>query len=166
MNRRRAWIVGGGVLAALALVGAGVWVWQTSSIRPSPDSSQISTAAPTPTADLRTLAQQELDDHLKRCTAAGAGDGDSSDAAPEGCGIRIPWGTEFAAVDGVRFRVERLPVLELVGDDFIADGGILVATVSGTGQDGAARTETYRTESWSVRGDVEVSDGEVDLDVW
>ena len=108
------------------------------------------------------LAQRQLDEHLESCTE----DEVTGGAIPEKCGIRIPWGTEFAAVESVRFRIDRMPVLELTDDGFIADGGVLVATVSGTGQNGAARTETYRTESWSVRGDVAVDGDRVDLDVW
>ena len=78
----------------------------------------------------------------------------------------IPWGTEFAGVTGIRYRVETLPVLTLDGDSFTATGGVLVATVSGTGQDGATRTETYRTENWAVRGDIAITDDEVDIDIW
>ncbi|WP_447912363.1 hypothetical protein [Microbacterium phyllosphaerae] len=159
MTRRLAWTIGGGV-AALVIAVAAVWLWQSSSVRPSPQASPTATVAPT--ADAQSLAQQELDEHLESCTAKEVTGG----AVPERCGIRIPWGTEFAAVDSVRFRIDRMPVLELTDDGFIADGGVLVATVSGTGQNGAARTETYRTESWSVRGDVAVDGDRVDLDVW
>ncbi|MFP3607637.1 hypothetical protein, partial [Paraburkholderia sp. SIMBA_053] len=85
--------------------------------------------------DVRTAAQQTLDDHLEECTSADLAD----DIVPDRCGISIPWGTEFAAVADVRFRIEQLPVLELTDSGFVADGGILVATVSGTGQDGSPR---------------------------
>ena len=161
MNRRLAWTIGGGV-AALLVAGAAVWLWQASSDIPSARATPTATSSPTPDADPRALAQQALDDHLEDCTSAVVTDG----VVPEGCGIRIPWGTEFAAVDDVRFRVERMPVLELTDDGFIAEGGILVATGSGTGQDGSPRTETYRTDSWTLRGDASVEDGDVDLDVW
>ncbi|WP_341956891.1 hypothetical protein [Microbacterium sp. LWH13-1.2] len=159
MTRRLAWTMGAGV-AALIIAGAAVWLWQSTSVPRSTPASPAATVAPT--TDPQSLAQQQLDEHLESCTAekvAGA-------AVPEGCGIRIPWGTEFAAVESVRFRIDRMPVLELTDDGFVADGGVLVATVSGTGQDGAARTETYRTESWSVRGDVALDGDRVDLDVW
>lgn len=162
MNRRVAWAVGG-TAAALVLAGAAVWAWQASSSgRPSPVESPSASAGPTPSADPQELAQQTLEAQLEEC----AGEVVVGGAVPEGCGIRIPWGTEFAAVDETRFRIERMPLLELADGDFVARGGVLVATVTGTGQDGAARTETYRTESWSVRGDVVVSDAEVDLDIW
>lgn len=161
MNRRLAWMIGGGV-AALLVAGAAAWLWQTSSDIPSARATPTATISPTPDADQRALAQRALDDHLEDCTSAELTDG----VVPEGCGIRIPWGTEFATVDDVRFRIERMPVLELTDDGFIAEGGILVATVSGTGQDGSPRTETYRTDSWTLRGDASVEDGDVDLDVW
>lgn len=163
MNRRLAWTIGGGV-AALLVVGAAVWLWQASSDIPSTQATPTATSSPTPDADLdvQALAQQALDEHLEDCTSDGVTEG----VVPDGCGIRIPWGTEFAAVDDARFRIERMPVLELTDDGFIAEGGILVATVSGTGQDGSPRTETYRTESWTLRGDASVEGGDVDLDVW
>jgi len=163
MSRRTAWTVGS-VAAALVLAGAALWVWQASSEHPSPDDpvSTAASASPTASRDPQELAQQRLDDALEECTSEEIVGG----AVPEGCGIRIPWGTEFADVDGIRFRIERMPVLELTDDGFVADGGVLVATVTGTGQDGAARTETYRTESWSVRGDATITGDRVDLDIW
>ncbi|MFJ2542355.1 hypothetical protein [Microbacterium sp. NPDC087589] len=163
MNRRLAWTIGGGIAALLA-VGAAVLLWQASSGIPSPQATAtvMSSTTPDPDIDLQVLAQQSLDEHLEDCTSAGVAEG----AVPDECGIRIPWGTEFASVDDVRFRIEQLPVLTLTEDGFIAEGGILVATVSGTGQDRGPRTETYRTESWTLRGDVTVEDGDVDLDVW
>lgn len=162
MNRRRGRSIA--VIAAILVVLAvATWLWLSASATPrsETDPQSDATQSPTPlaTTEVRDLAQQQLDEHLEDCTV-------DADAIPEGCGIRIPWGTEFAAVDGIRFRIDRLPELEITDDGFVADGGILIATVSGTGQDGAARTETYRTESWSLRGDVTVDGTEVDLDVW
>ncbi|WP_431073731.1 hypothetical protein [Microbacterium phyllosphaerae] len=159
MTRRLAWTIGGGV-AAIIIAGAAVLLWQSTSVRPSPQASPTATVAST--ADAQALAQQQLDEHLETCTAEEVVGG----VVPDGCGIRIPWGTEFAVVERVHFRIDRMPVLELTEDGFVADGGVLVATVSGTGQNGAARTETYRTESWSVRGDVAVDGDRADLDVW
>lgn len=161
MNRRAAWLVGGAAAVGLLLIGS-VWVWQTTVVPTGPESSPTPTTASTPPADPTALAQRALDQHLEECTAEEPAGG----AVPDGCGIRIPWGTEFAAVDSVRFRIERMPLLELSGDGFIAEGGVLVATVSGTGQDSAPLTQTYRTESWTVRGDATVSDGEARLKVW
>lgn len=104
-------------------------------------------------------AQEQLDAHLDACTAP-------AQTVPEGCGIRIPWGTEFRAVTDIRFRAEQLPVLTLTATGFSADGGVLVATVTGTGQDGSARTTTYRTESWSVRGDIAFTADGMELTAW
>jgi hypothetical protein len=104
-------------------------------------------------------AQAALDEHLGACTAKGG-------ERPEGCGIRIPWGTEFRAVSDVSYRIETLPSLVLSGTGFTAGGGMLVATVTGTGQDGAARTTTYRTDSWMVRGDVTFTETAIALTVW
>lgn len=104
-------------------------------------------------------AQTTLDAQLAACT-------EPAEAMPEGCGIRIPWGTEFRSVSEIRYRVEQLPVLTLSVDGFDAVGGELVATVSGTGQDGAERRTTYRTTSWSVRGDVSFTDDDLVLHAW
>ncbi|MDF2559622.1 MAG: hypothetical protein K0R99_1068 [Microbacterium sp.] len=104
-------------------------------------------------------AQKQLDDHLQACTAPG-------DTPPADCGIRIPWGTEFRAVSEYRYRIEKLPTLALTGTDFTAEGGILVTTVAGTGQDGAKREATYRTDSWTARGDVSFTAEDVVLTAW
>ncbi|WP_226532471.1 hypothetical protein [Microbacterium paraoxydans] len=104
-------------------------------------------------------AQSQLDEYLAACTA-------SSDAPPDGCGIRIPWGTEFRAVSEFRYRVEELPAVTLSEDEFHADGGALVATLVGIGQDGNARTTTYRTQAWGVRGDVSFTAEGLALSVW
>lgn len=104
-------------------------------------------------------AQQALDEHLEECTSSG-------EVVPDGCGIRIPWGTDFRDVSEVRYRIEALPTIVLSESGFTAAVGALVATVSGTGQDGTARTLTYRTDDWSVRGDVTFSDRELVLETW
>lgn len=109
-------------------------------------------------------AQAQLEEHLDACTAP-AGTAPAS-TPPAGCGIRIPWGTEFRAVTDIAYRIERLPVIALAATEFTAADGVLVATVTGTGQDGAARTTTYRTDSWSVRGDVAFTDDDLVLSVW
>ncbi|MFJ4224512.1 hypothetical protein [Microbacterium sp. NPDC089695] len=159
MRRRTGWIIAGAAIVVVAAVA--LWVVlsaasaPSSTPRPSPSASQ--------TFDVQSRAQAALDDHLDECVATGAPGG----VVPEGCGIRIPWGTEFASVADVRFRVDRMPEITLGDDDlFTADGGVLVATVTGTGQDGAPRTETYRTETWGVRGEVTPSDDGVALVVW
>ncbi|HWS50009.1 MAG TPA: hypothetical protein VN241_03275 [Microbacterium sp.] len=106
-------------------------------------------------------AQAELDRHLETCTAPVTGE-----KAPDACGIRIPWGADLAAVTGIRFRIERLPTLSLEGTSFHADDGALVATVSGTALDGRDASFTYRTDTWSVRGDVTFTADDLQLSVW
>lgn len=166
MNRRRAWLVCGIAVVAVGMVGAIAWV-SLMTDRPSADTaSPVATASPnaTPLPSPQEQAQSSLDEHLTACTAS---NGKSTrNQVPEHCGIRIPWGTEFASVTDVRFRVEALPVLVIAGDAFTAGGGVLVATVAGKGQDGSARTETYRTENWSVRGDIEKTGDVVSVEVW
>lgn len=114
-------------------------------------------AVPRPAATV--AAQEQLDALVKACTTAAT-------AVPERCGIRIPWGTEFRAVTSIAYRVETPPALTLTGEAFAADGGVLVATVTGTGLDGTARTTTYRTESWALRGDVAFTPDGVELAPW
>lgn len=93
---------------------------------------------------------------------------ESTDSTPpQRCGIRIPWGGEFSRVSEIRYRIERLPTVELADDGFVAGGGVLVATVTGTGQDGSARVETYRTEDWTVRGDTVITgSGVAEISPW
>ena len=49
---------------------------------------------------------------------------------------------------------------------FHADGGVLVATLTGTGTDDESAAVTYRTEDWTLRGDVTVKNAGVVLSVW
>jgi hypothetical protein len=105
------------------------------------------------------VAQAQLDEILEACTAAGTD-------VPDGCGIRIPWGTEFREVDGIRYRIDEPPVITLMPTGFTAEGGTLVATVTGTGQNGEALTTTYRTASWSLRGDVAFTADDLVLSPW
>lgn len=110
-------------------------------------------------AEATNAAQEQLDEHLKTCTAPGS-------SPPAGCGIRIPWGTEFRAVSEIRYRIEQFPRVTLTPTAFSAIDGVLVATVTGTGQDGAPRTTTYRTDSWTVRGDVSFTTDDLVLTAW
>lgn len=115
------------------------------------------------TAELRPeateAAQTQLEAYLTSCTADGT-------VVPENCGVRIPWGTEFREISDIAFRVERFPAVVLTPTAFTADDGILEATVTGTGQDGAARTVTYRSTAWSVRGGVDITADGLALMVW
>ncbi|WP_143740729.1 hypothetical protein [Microbacterium sp. SZ1] len=159
MTPRTKWLLGGAAVVVM-IVAIATIVWATA--RPAPEASASPTPQPSPSIDLLASAQADLDEHLEQCAAAGAPNG----VMPEACGIRIPWGTEFAAVTDARFRIERMPEITLTDDGFVAQGGELIATVTGTGQDGAPRTTTYRTQNWSVRGDAERTRTGVDVTVW
>lgn len=130
-----------------------------STVRVLPGENVAATVDARLRPEATTAAQEQLDAHLATCT-------EPADTAPAGCGIRIPWGTEFREVSEIRYRIERSPTVTLTPTAFVADGGILVATITGTGQDGSPRTTTYRTDSWSVRGDVAFSADGIELSVW
>ncbi len=104
-------------------------------------------------------AQAQLDEYLATCTKPAA------EAIPS-CGLAIPWAADFSAVSEIRYRIEQTPVVALTPAAFQADGGILVATVAGTALDGSAKTLTYRSTNWSVRGDVTFTDDDIVLSVW
>lgn len=127
------------------------------SVLPGSETDAVVEAALRPEAT--EVAQTTLDAHLETCTAPAT-------TLPSGCGIRIPWGTEFREVSEIRYRIERLPTVSLTATEFTAEGGVLVATVSGKGQDAAARTTTYRTETWSLRGDVSFTADDLTLAAW
>lgn len=131
----------------------------TAAVRVLPGESAVVELEPSVRPEASIAAQAALDDHLEQCTSAGG-------VQPAGCGIRIPWGVEFREVSDVAYRVETLPTIALRFPMFTAGDGVLVATVTGTGQDGSARTETYRTERWSVRGDVSFTEKGVAVTVW
>lgn len=129
----------------------------TVEVLPGDDATVAIEAALRPEAT--AAAQTRLDEHLETCTAPGS-------EIPEGCGIRIPWGTEFREVTDIRYRIDESPAIALTPTNFTADGGVLVATVSGTGQDGGSRTTTYRTESWTLRGEVSFTAEGIVLSFW
>lgn len=104
-------------------------------------------------------AQMQLDEYLATCTKPAA-------EAPASCGIAIPWAADFSEVSEIRYRVEQRPIISLTASAFQADGGVLVATVAGTALDGSAKTFTYRTTNWGVRGDVTFTDDDIVLSVW
>jgi hypothetical protein len=43
---------------------------------------------------------------------------------------------------------------------------VIVATVTGTALDGSAKSITYRSTNWSLRGDVTFEDDDIVLSVW
>ena len=158
MRGRTAWVIGGAV-AALVLAGGIVWFATYDAPPAATPSSAPPTSAP-PTASVEERAQQALESQLTICAQS------TAPAAPPHCGIRIPWGTDFSAVSSMRFRIEKMPSIAIDGDTFSAEGGALVATITGTGVDGTARTETYRTDDWAVRGDLVTEGDEVEVAIW
>lgn len=104
-------------------------------------------------------AQTQLDDYLETCTEPSA-------ATPPSCGIVIPWAADFSAVSEIRYRIELTPAIALTPSAFHADGGVLVATVTGTALDGSTKSLTYRSTNWSVRGGVTFTEDDVVLSVW
>lgn len=146
-------------MLVVGAVSAAIWLSAMSDDAAAP-SLPTATPSAAPPPSPQDQAQASLDEWLTRCAES------SGDRLPEHCGIRIPWGTEFASITDVRFRIDALPVLAMDGETFTATGGVLVATVSGTGHDGSTRKETYRTEDWSVRGDLIVTDEVVTVEVW
>lgn len=110
-------------------------------------------------AEATDAAQAQLDEYLATCTKPAA-------EAPPSCGIAIPFAADFTAVSEIRYRIEQDPIISLTASAFQADSGVLVATVAGTALDGSAKTLTYRTTNWGVRGDVTFTDDDIVLAVW
>lgn len=100
--------------------------------------------------DAVPAAQEQLDAYAEECTADGT-------AVPANCGIRIPWAADLAELDTVAFAADTLPVVTIDDDgaSFVASGGVVVATATGTTRDGAPGTFHYRTDDWTLRGDVD-----------
>lgn len=105
------------------------------------------------------VAQERVDEHLTDCATPAA-------IVPDSCGIRIPWAADLARVDEIRYRIDEMPTVTLDTVSFRADGGVLVATVTGTDHEGTAASKTYRTTDWSVRGDVSFTADDIELSVW
>jgi len=147
------------VIVAVGLVVAAVVVialWPRTTAGPR---SASGIAPELSDAQLEAAAQQRLDAVVEACTRP-------TTEIPEACGFRIPWAADLAEVDGIRFRVEEPPTLTVTLPTFHADGGVLVATLTGTGTDGESTSVTYRTEDWMLRGDATVKNAGVVLSVW
>lgn len=104
-------------------------------------------------------AQEQLNDYAETCTQTGT-------EVPASCGIVIPWAADLTAVSKISYRVEQMPTLSLTLNTFHASDGMLVATVTGTGLDGVEQSRTYRTSTWSMRGDVAFTADDITLSVW
>lgn len=157
MTRRATWVTVAAI-AAVVIVAGAVWAFQPRDDASDGPARAAHSGAPT-SDDETGRAQQRWDALLAACTSP-------ADAVPPSCGLRIPWAADLVTIDSVRFRIEQPPQLTLTPPTFRAEGGILVATVTGTGHDGAAKSVTYRTEDWMLRGDVDITRKGVDLIPW
>lgn len=131
----------------------------SASIEVLPGSTEDVDLEATLRPDAADSAQAQLDEYLVDCTQPAA-------EAPPSCGISIPWAADFSAVSEIRYKIEQAPVIALTATKFQADGGVLVATVTGTALDGSTKTLTYRSTNWSVRGDVTFTSDDIVLSVW
>ncbi|WP_261164577.1 condensin complex subunit 2 [Microbacterium sp. Marseille-Q6965] len=111
--------------------------------------------------DATAVVQQHLAEHAADCAAA-------TDAIPDACGIVVPWAADLRALERVAFTVERVPEVSLdtAAMAFEATGGALVAEVTGTAHDGTARTFSYRTDDWIMRGALAFRDAQLVLMVF
>lgn len=112
---------------------------------------------PTPAAV--ALAQDHLDAHIAECTASAAD-------APQRCGIAIPWAADLTRVTMIDYTVEQEPHIDLDERSFVASGGVLLARVTGIDAAGQRTTAAYRTENWTLRGDVAFTDDDLVLTAW
>ncbi|MGM1017560.1 MAG: hypothetical protein ACQEW8_08505 [Actinomycetota bacterium] len=124
-----------------------------------PGQEATATLVPELRPEAADVAQQRVDEHLTDCVTPAA-------IVPDSCGIRIPWAADLARVDEIRYRIDEMPTVTLDTVSFRADGGVLVATVTGTDHEGTAASKTYRTTDWSVRGDVSFTADDIELSVW
>lgn len=109
--------------------------------------------------DAAPAAQDQLDGYAAQCTA-------SADTVPDNCGIALPWPADLVEINRIEYTVEQTPTISLTLDAFAADGGILVATVTGEDFAGTTTSVSYRTENWTLRGDVSFTDDDIVLSVW
>ncbi|MBD3942375.1 hypothetical protein IF188_11760 [Microbacterium sp. NEAU-LLC] len=162
---KRSVIVGGVLAGAVVLVLAGVAWWLVSADQPrpaAPTTAASSTVTPSaqPAVDLPTAVERQLHAYADACTQPAT-------TVPDHCGIVIPWAADLAELTGVAFRIEQRPTVAISPDSssFDATGGVLVATVTGTTRDGATATFTYRTDTWTLRGDIDDEDGRIVVSV-
>lgn len=161
--RRRSVVIAAAIAGAV-IAGGAVWLL-TASAGESPRAAGHGVEKNVDPTDAMERVQQKFDEHLATCLEPAA-------EVPESCGIAIPWAADLAVVTRVEYHVEQAPVLTLAPSPtlapstFRADDGVLIATVIGTGLDGAPRTMTYRTENWMLRGDVLTEHGDIELSVW
>lgn len=106
-------------------------------------------------------AQTQFTAYLAACTAP-------TTTVPSACGIRVPWAADLATLSGLKFRIDVAPALMLApdGSGFAATGGTLIATATGTTDEGTEASFTYRDTEWALRGGVAFTLDELVLEVW
>ncbi len=161
-TRRRLVIVA--IIIALVLAAAGIawWAWSARTDT-QPDDETSGTTAPTttpPEESVDEAVDEAFSSYLDACTAPAT-------SVPERCGIVVPWAADLASLEELDFEVEKSPALttDLDAGRFAASGGVLTATATGTTDDGATESFSYRTESWTLRGTIRDDDGRVVLAV-
>ena len=106
-------------------------------------------------------AQTQFTAYLAACTAP-------TTTVPSACGIRVPWAADLATLSGLKFRIDVAPALVLApdGSGFAATGGTLIATATGTTDEGTEASFTYRDTEWALRGGIAFTLDELVLEVW
>lgn len=154
-RRRRIVIAAVAVVAVLAVAGLAWWAWSAGSGEQTDGAAPV-TAEPTPSPEEPSdeAIEEAFSDYLDDCTAP-------ADSVPEHCGMRVPWAADLASLERIEFEVEKAPSLATNPDAhrFVASGGVLTATATGTTDEGETASFTYRTDAWTLRGAIE-DDGE------
>lgn len=130
-----------------------------ATVQVLPGRTQDAELEPVLRPEATEIAQTQLDEHLTTCTATAA-------EPPPSCGIVIPSAADFSTVSEISYRIAQLPTVALTPTTFQADDGELIAAVIGTAWDGSAKSLTYRTENWTLRGDVTFTVDDIVLSVW
>lgn len=132
----------------------------SATVQITPGASEAVAIEATLNPEATEHAQGQLSTYVEECTKPAA-------EVATSCGISIPWAADLSAVSAITYRVEQVPTIALTMTSFQASDGVLVATVTGTGADGASeKTLTYRTSNWALRGDVAFTDDDIVLSVW
>ncbi|MCR2812170.1 MULTISPECIES: hypothetical protein [Microbacterium] len=125
------------------------------------DDAPAATIDATLSPDAATLAQPQLDAYARTCEGSRA-------ALPEDCGLHVPWAADLATLTEVVVKVQSSPQLSLDADalSFLATGGQVVATATGTLPGGGVASFTYRDDDWTLRGAVRFDGDEMLLQLF
>lgn len=118
------------------------------------------TLEPELAATATVQAQAQLDAYAQGCAA-------SAPEVPAHCGLRVPWAADLASLDEVAFRVDAYPTvtLDLSDASFAATGGVIVVTATGPAREGGRGSFTYRSDDWSMYGEVTFAGDQMGLRV-